>query len=343
MELDELLGGQVGLHRHRDALVERKRQPPLRREILLQRHEIADHVARHGVHLAAEGLQQRTPAGIGILEQGSQHARLQLVHRAVLVPAAVQEDAVDAMLGIQLHAVADGVENRVRREVVVEVVDVVPDIEAAGAAGPLREQRRELVLRLRVHRAERKIDGADQHAGVLRQRLIRHAARRPVMGGKENVVRELLAQAPQQMVHRAGTIMFRVPAGQAALAVANDGIVVGQDGEAHRMLVSVVGLDVILDVAEERVGRETELFLVDRDAVLRVNARGRFVRQDGRKIMAPDAPVPIDTVQVLRCFLLLRERGQMDLPVLEGGRAGVRLHVRTASQQHRPDQYANQG
>ena len=163
------------------------------------------------------------------------------------------------------------------------------------------------------------------------------------MGGEENVVRELLAQALQQMVHRAGTIMFRVPAGQAALAVANDGIVVGQDGEAHRMLVSVVGLDVILDVAEERVGRETELFLVDRDAVLRVNARGRFVRQDGRKIMAPDAPVPIDTVQVLRCFLLLRERGQMDLPVLEGGRAGVRLHVRTASQQHRPDQYANQG
>ncbi len=155
------------------------------------------------------------------------------------------------------------------------------------------------------------------------------------------MVRELRAKALQQMMHRAGAVVLRVPALQAALAGADDGVVVGQDGEAHGRLGAVVVADVLPDVFVERVRGEAELLLVDRDAVLREDARGRLVRQDDGEVVAPDAPVQIDAVHVLR-RLLLRERGEMDLPVLEGGRAGVGLHLRTATQQHRTDQYVYQ-
>ena len=187
-----------------------------------------------------------------------------------------------------------------------------------------------------------KIDGADQHAGVLRERRPGHLAGRPVMGGEENMVRELLAEALQQMMDRAGAVVLRVAARHAALAGAHDGIVVGQDGEAHGRIGPEVVPDIVLDVSEKRVRREAELLLVDRNAFLRIDARRRLGRQDDGKVVPPDTPVPVDAVQILRRILLL-ELGKMDLPVLERGRAGVGLYLRTASQQHRTNQYAYQG
>ena len=213
----------------------------------------------------------------------------------------------------------------------------------AGQAGPLLEQTHELVLRLLVHGAEREIDGAHQHAGIRRKRLRRHLAGRPVMGGEEDMVRELLAEALQQMMDRAGAVVRRISALQAVRTGADDGVVVGQDGEAHRRLGAVIIPDIVPDIFEECVRREAELLLVDRNAfaLLRENARRGLGRQDDGKVVTPDTPVQIDAVQVLRRFLR-RERGEMDLPVLEGGRAGVGLHLRTTTQQHRTDQYVYQ-
>ena len=191
---------------------------------------------RHGV--AEVRLNQLCHILVRIKQQLRQHKGISFLQVGVEVTGTVQENTFHAVLPVQLQALLHNQKDRVGRQVIVKVTDIVPDIYGPCHLFPLLQTVVEGFCL-------RGIDIADDSGIVYRRQENAHVqgqdmVRKLVCGGISRDEKVDLGEPCRQPLNEGNNRRGRIPwlvAGQLALvALADDAVVVGADRQTHLSL-----------------------------------------------------------------------------------------------------------
>ena len=262
--------------------------------------EAGQQFARTGIVFGKIAAHQRLGRLPGVEHQRRKHIGPHIVERHVIAAAAVQEHPADAPVAVEPQPFGHPFQHGKGRQVVVEILDIVPDIDLSGNVPPAVETPGEFLPPRRPEGVGREgqVHGADDHPRIGGHRHRRRLQRREIPQRKELMVRETPGQ-PREQPHYGGRCAFgRISRGGAGRTTA-DGVVVGRsDHEPQRSgvaLPEIIG-DIRLDAAVSLLGREAELTVVTLPIDQGVNGFGT-AGQHPAQLVSPESPAGLDVVR----------------------------------------------
>ncbi len=290
---------------------------------------------RHGIGKIL--LNQPVHIRVRVGQQVCQHKGIALLYRRIEITAAVEENALDAPAQVFLEALLHHIQDGVRGKIVIKIADVVPYIYGIGVLFPLLQFVQERLGALLVP-GTGIVDGAQEHAHVLRQRMRRKSLRGGVSRQEELMAGKTAGQFFNEGDHRRRGVGTRIAQRLAATAFTYYAVVIGADGNAHVVLAAVPILvqDKLHREFQQTVRREAELVLVDhagrtgeefRIHVLVAEGLVSVGTQYAGHLVPPDAPVHLQVMQAQqKGHVRILVAGHVQVPVFEGeGRHGILL------------------
>lgn len=126
-----------------------------------------------------------------------------------------------------------------------------------------------------------------------------------------------VGESGHEIEYGRGGVAAGVAQCHAFLTLAGDNVVVGDYGKAYRVVASVVVVDIVTEILEEFAAGEAVLVFLDIAVECGVYCKGGVFREDVGHVVAPYAPVVVETVELKFFVFFVGERGEVDVAVFK--------------------------